>query len=122
MPSPQNPPLARPPIPGTTDITEDEFANDPEVLNCLLTPPETALKTRIWTHENSDWLRKQSAKEHKASLALANGTARVIKRRIRRRGRVGDMTKYGVGAEGGIEAGSPIAESAEEAVRMMMQR
>ena len=110
------------PVSDTPDISDAEFANDPEVRNCLLTDQEVAIKTRIWTHENSDWLRSQSAKLHKTALAEANGTARVIKRRVRRRGRVGDMTKYGVGADGGIEAGSPIAESPGEAVRMMMER
>lgn len=119
---PQPPHPQRRTIASDPDISDSEFADDPEVINCLLTPSEHAIKTRIWTHENSDWLRSQSAKQHKAALAEANGTARVIKRRIRRRGRVGDMTKYGVGAEGGVEAGSPVAQSPEEAVRMMMER
>ena len=110
------------PVPSDPDIADSEFADDPEVMNCLLTPAEHAIKMRIWTHENSDWLRSQSAKQHKAALAEANGTARIIKRRVRRRGRVGDMTKYGVGAEGGAEAGSPVAQSPGEAVRMMMER
>lgn len=119
---PQPPPHQRRPIPDDPDISDSEFADDPEVTNCLLSPAEHAIKVRIWTHENSDWLRSQSAKQHKAALAELNGTARIIKRRIRRRGRVGDMTKYGVGAEGGVEAGSPVAQSPEEAVRMMMER
>ena len=117
-----NYPKQRTSIPDTPEIADEEFADDPEVKNCLLTDHEVEIKTRIWTHENSDWLRNQSAKLHKTALAEANGTARVIKRRVRRRGRVGDMTKYGVGADGGIEAGSPVAESPEEAVRMMMER
>ena len=107
-------------IPNTADIADEEFSNDPEVTNCLLTPHEVSIKTHIWTAENRDWLRQQSAKAHKTALAEANGTARIIKRRIRRRGRVGDMRPYGVGDDGGIQAGSPVANTPEEAVKKML--
>ncbi|TQS31913.1 hypothetical protein Golomagni_07789, partial [Golovinomyces magnicellulatus] len=30
------------------DVTEDEFANDPEVANCLLSPEEARIKETIW--------------------------------------------------------------------------
>ena len=104
----------------TPEIGDDEFASDPEVLNCLLTPNEVAIKTRIWTHENHDYLRAQSAKILKQRLAEENGTARIIKRRTRRRGRVGDLRAYGVGEEGGIAEGEPIAGTPEEAVKRML--
>ena len=107
------------PIPDTESISDSEFADDPEVSNCLLTPSEIAIKTRIWTHENRDYLRAQSAKILKQQLAEENGTARVIVRRRRRRTRIGDMTAY-IGEDG--QEGMPVAGSPQEAVMKMMGR
>ena len=104
-------------IPDTDVISDSEFADDPEVSNCLLTPSEIAIKTRIWTHENRDYLRAQSAKILKQQLAEENGTARVVTRRQRRRKRIGDMTAY-IGEDG--EEGMPVAGSPQEAVMKMM--
>lgn len=105
------------PIPDTEVISDSEFADDLEVSNCLLTPSEVAIKTRIWTHENREYLRAQSAKILKQQLAEENGTARVIIRRRRRRKRIGDMTAY-IGEDG--QEGMPIAGSPQEAVMKMM--
>ena len=105
------------PIPDTEAISDSEFADDLEVSNCLLTPSEVAIKTRIWTHENRDYLRAQSAKILKQQLAEENGTARVIIRRRRRRKRIGDMTAY-IGEDG--QEGMPVAGSPQEAVMKMM--
>ena len=82
------------PIPDTEIIPDEEFANDPEVGNCLLTPEEFVVKERIWLTENGDYLRAQQAKLLKQQLAEANGTARVIIRRKRKRGRMGDASIY----------------------------
>lgn len=109
----------RPPIPDSEEIFESEFVDDPEVSNCLLTPEEVAIKTRIWTHENREYLRAQSAKVLRQQLAEENGTARVIVRRKRRRKRMGDMTDY-VGEDG--KEGGPVAGSPAEAVMQMMNR
>ena len=106
----------RPPIPDSEDISESEFASDPEVADCLLTPSQVEIKTRIWTHENRDYIRAQTAKRLRQELAEANGTARVIVRRKRRRKRIGDMTAYGV--EEGVD--KPVAGSPAEAVMRMM--
>lgn len=105
------------PIPDTETISDSEFADDPEVSNCLLTPSEIAIKTRIWTHENRDYLRAQSAKVLKQQLAEENGTARVIVRRRRRKKRIGDMSAY-IGEDG--QEGTPVASSPGEAVMKMM--
>ncbi len=113
------PPRHSTPIPMTEDISNNEFANDPEVTNCLLAPAEIAIKTRIWTHKNRDWLRAQQAKLTKQRLAEENGTARVIKKRTRRRRRIGDISAY-ADAET-IGAGSPIAASTSDAVASMME-
>ena len=105
------------PIPDSETISDGEFADDPEVCNCLLTPSEVAIKTRIWTHENREYLRAQSAKILKQQLAEEHGTARVIIHRRRRRKRIGDMSAY-IGEDG--EEGMPVAGSPQEAVMKMM--
>lgn len=51
------------------EVTEDEFANDPEVLNCLLTEDERKIKEQLWLNENKDWLRLQLEKEFKKKMA-----------------------------------------------------
>ncbi|MCJ1350585.1 MAG: transcription factor TFIIIB subunit brf1 [Icmadophila ericetorum] len=93
------------PIPDTEIIPDEEFANDPEIENCLLTPEEFAIKERIWLTENGDYLRAQQAKLVKQQLAEANGTARVIIRRKRRRGRMGDSSLYHKVREDGTVTG-----------------
>ena len=104
-PPDQGPSLPRPSIPDTEIIPEEEFADDPEVTNCLLTPSEVEIKERIWVHENADFLRAQQAKMIKKQLEKANGTARVIVRRKRRRGRMGDMSVYQRIGEDGTSSG-----------------
>ena len=107
------------PIPDSEIIPEEEFAGDPEVDDCLLTPAEIEIKERIWVHENSDYLRAQQAKMLKQQLAEANGTARVIRRRKRKRGRMGDMSAYRTGDDEGESIASTPAEATE---RMLQKR
>ena len=109
----------RKPIPDTETISDTEFASDLEVGNCLLTPAEVAIKERIWTHENRDYLRAQQNKLIKQQLAEANGTARVIVRRKRRRGRMGDMSAY---REEGDNQDADIASSPAEAAMKMLKK
>ena len=92
-------------IPSTPVIPEDEFADDPEVSDCLLTPEEVEIKERIWVHENADYLRAQQAKMIKQQLADEMGTARPIVHRKRRRGRMGDMSTYQTTNEDGQSSG-----------------
>lgn len=117
---PVTPTKPRKPIPDTEVVSETEFASDLEVENCLLTPTEAAIKERIWTHENRDYLRAQQNKLIKQQLAEANGTARVIVRRKRRRGRMGDMSAYR--EEGDNEDGDIASSPAEAAMKMLKKR
>jgi len=109
----------RAPISNFEEISDSEFCDDEEVNNCLLNPSEVAIKTRIWTHENRDYIRAQTAKALKQQLAEEAGTARIIIRRKRKRKRMGDMTQY-IGEDG--EAGVPVAGTPAEAVAKMMDR
>lgn len=52
-----------------TLIGEDEFANDPEVQYCLLSPSDVAAKEKVWVNENKIWLRQQQAKAWEARQA-----------------------------------------------------
>ena len=119
IPSPPATQQKRPPIPDTEDISDSEFASDPEISNCLLSPSEVAIKTRIWTHENRDYIRAQSAKLVRQQLAEENGTARTIIRRKRKRPRMGDMSAY---LEEGEEQGTPVAGTPAEAVHKMIKK
>ena len=92
-------------VPSTSVIPEDEFADDPEVSDCLLTPEEVEVKERIWVHENADYLRAQQAKMIKQQLAEEMGTVRPIIHRKRRRGRMGDMSTYQTTNEDGQSSG-----------------
>lgn len=124
------PTSTRPPVRMTEEISDSEFApNDPEIHNCKLTDEESAIKTLIWTHENREWIRAQHAKELKQRLMEENGTVPQIKKRIRRRTRMGDMRAYRRGQvdENGEaldeEEDSMPAEGAADAVgKMLMKR
>ncbi|KAH8911591.1 hypothetical protein BR93DRAFT_924272 [Coniochaeta sp. PMI_546] len=63
-------------------VTEDEFADDPEVQHCMLNPQEAKMKAQIWTNENEDWMRERQIKEHKKKLA-AKGPAKKTRNRNR---------------------------------------
>ena len=106
-------------IPDSEVIPEDEFADDPEVDGCMLDETERAIKERIWVHDNADYLRAQQAKMIKKQLAEANGTTRVIVRRKRRRGRMGDMSVYQRTGEDGQVTGP---QTPEEAVAAMLAK
>lgn len=105
-------------IPDSEIIPEEEFADDPEVRDCLLTAAEVEIKERIWVHENAEYLRAQQAKLLKKQLAEENGTARTIIKRKRRRMRMGDMSQYEQDGETGSIASSP----AEATLKMMQKR
>ncbi|MCJ1396877.1 transcription factor TFIIIB subunit brf1 [Xylographa trunciseda] len=106
-------------IPDSEIIPAEEFADDPEVDGCMLNETERAIKERIWVHDNADYLRSQQAKLIRKQLAEANGTARVIVRRKRKRGRMGDMSVYQQTAEDGQVTGP---RTPEEAVAAMLAK
>ncbi|KAK4619885.1 Transcription factor IIIB subunit [Fulvia fulva] len=57
----------------TAEELEKEFANDPEVGNCLLDADEVRIKEQIWVAHNEDWLRKQAERDLLAKTQKANG-------------------------------------------------
>ncbi|KAL3428083.1 transcription factor tfiiib complex subunit brf1 [Phlyctema vagabunda] len=69
-------------------IGEDEFANDPEVNNCLLKDEEVRKKEKIWVNENKGWLREQQEKLLKKKLAETQPPKATRKRK--KKARIGE--------------------------------
>ncbi|KAI1134017.1 hypothetical protein F5Y05DRAFT_400284 [Hypoxylon sp. FL0543] len=49
-------------------IGDDEFADDPEVQFCQLSPQEVKIKESIWINANKDWLRKKQEKDFRKQM------------------------------------------------------
>lgn len=103
----------------TAEALEEEFANDLEVQNCLLSDAEQKVKEQIWVVHNEDWLRQQQEKRLIEAVAKATGRdaqgrkkgAKAIKRK--RKSKMGDGTTL-------AEATTPI-ETPADASRAMME-
>ncbi|PHH65078.1 hypothetical protein CDD81_3476 [Ophiocordyceps australis] len=68
------------------EIEEDEFADDPEVTNCLLSPDEAHIKELIWVNQNKDWLRKHQEKIFKSKMEAERPKQTRRRRKIPRMG------------------------------------
>ncbi|KAJ5390440.1 Transcription factor IIIB 70 kDa subunit [Penicillium cataractarum] len=108
-------------VPDSVDIDEAEFADDPEVANCLLSSEEIELKEHIWVHENKEYLRTQQAKALKRALAEATAGPSSSKPRKRRKGRLGDVA-YLEGEGDGEDGRSSRAATPAEATRRMLEK
>lgn len=87
-------------------IGEDEFKDDPEVVNCLLSEEDSAKKETLWINENKHWLRKQQVREWERKKA-EDGPPKA-KRNRKKKNRMGlNQTE---------PAGSP-AEAAANAIK-----
>lgn len=83
------------------DVTEDEFADDPEVVNCLLSPEEARIKEIIWVNQNKDWLRKHQEKVFRRKME-AERPKQTRKRRKRARMGEGQTSPASSAAEAAI--------------------
>jgi transcription factor IIIB subunit 2 len=83
------------------DVTEDEFADDPEVANCLLSPEEARIKETIWVNQNKDWLRKHQEKVFQRKVE-ADRPKQTRKRRKRARMGEGQTSPASSAAEAAI--------------------
>ncbi|KAG9896982.1 hypothetical protein KCU94_g10439, partial [Aureobasidium melanogenum] len=95
-------------------IGEDEFADDPEVANALLSEEQVKVKEMIWVAHNEDWLRAQQAKQLKKALEEAEGKDKKTNKR-KKRGRMGDGTVL-------TDAGTPVESPADASLRMLEKR
>jgi transcription factor IIIB subunit 2 len=95
-------------------IGEDEFADDPEVANALLSEEQVRVKEMIWVAHNEDWLRAQQAKQLKKALEEAEGKDKKVNKR-KKRGRMGDGTVL-------TDAGTPVESPADASLRMLEKR
>ncbi|KHN96085.1 Transcription factor TFIIB [Metarhizium album ARSEF 1941] len=89
------------------DVTEDEFADDPEVQNCLLSPDEARIKELIWVNQNKDWLRQRQEKLFRKKVEAERPKQT---RRRRKRARIGEGQT------------SPASSAAEAAVNVAKDR
>ena len=101
-------------VPTSEIIEENEFADDPEVSNCLLNEDEMVIKERIWVTHNEDWLRTQQERILKKALTEASGKNQQKKPRKKRTYRRGDGSSV-------TDGGTP-AESPAEASQRMLNR
>lgn len=89
-------------------VTEDEFANDPEVMYCKLGEKEIEMKMQIWVNENEDWMRENQKRLHQKRLA-AKGPPKKTRNRTR-------MPRIGEGQA------SPASSAGEAAVSQLKMR
>ncbi|KAI9148124.1 Transcription factor IIIB 60 kDa subunit [Paramyrothecium foliicola] len=83
------------------DVTEDEFADDPEVINCLLSPEEARIKEVIWVNQNKEWLRQHQEKVFRRKVE-AERPKQTRKRRKRARMGEGQTSPASSAAEAAI--------------------
>lgn len=99
---------------------ELEFADDPEVMHCLLSPEESRLKEQIWVTHNEDWLRGQHEKELLKRIAEATNAD---KEKIKGRGGKGRKKRSKIGDRSVLEtAETPIETPADAASAMLKKR
>ena len=104
----------------TPESLEEEFSNDPEVQNCLLSEAEQVSKEQIWVHNNLDWLRLQQEKKMVEAVVKATGRNAQGKKpgkgakRTKRR-KIGDGTTL-------AEATTPIETPADATAAMLAKR
>jgi transcription factor IIIB 90 kDa subunit len=80
------------------EILDDEFDDDPEIANVILSEAEVLIKEHIWVEENKQWLRDEHAKRIKKHLQDAADIAAGLvpgqssKKKRRRGRRLGDVS------------------------------
>lgn len=71
----------------SVEVLEDEFADDLEVLNCLLSPDEARIKETIWVNQNKEWLRLHQEKVFRRKVEAERPKQT---RKRRKRARIGE--------------------------------
>ncbi|KAI0594504.1 hypothetical protein F4775DRAFT_573455 [Biscogniauxia sp. FL1348] len=85
-------------------ISEDEFADDPEVQFCELAPDEVKIKEEIWMNMNKDWLRKQQEKTYRQQMEKLGPPKRRRNRVKKPRIGEGQLTPASTPGEAAVEA------------------
>lgn len=94
------------------EVGDDEFDNDPDVMNCVCTEAEIQVREKVWVTENAEWLRDQQEKILREELDRAtNGKKKKPKAR-RRFDQMGD----------GSVLGGKAAASPRDAVAKMIKK
>jgi transcription factor IIIB subunit 2 len=69
------------------ELAEDEFADDPEVQNAILTEEELTRREKLWVTDNDKWLRENQEKIFQKKIDSRKPKAT---RRRRKRPRIGE--------------------------------
>ncbi|KAI0850657.1 hypothetical protein F5Y00DRAFT_232865 [Daldinia vernicosa] len=85
-------------------IGEDEFADDPEVQFCKLSPEEVKIKESIWINANKDWLRKKQEIIYRKQMEELGPPKRKRNRVKKPRIGEGQLTPASTPGEAAIEA------------------
>ncbi|KAI5867360.1 hypothetical protein GGS23DRAFT_547965 [Durotheca rogersii] len=85
-------------------ISEDEFADDPEVQHCKLSEEEVKIKESIWINANKDWLRKQQEKAYRKQMEELGPPKRRRNRVKKPRIGEGQLTPASTPGEAAVEA------------------
>ncbi|KAH9904023.1 hypothetical protein F4778DRAFT_77603 [Xylariomycetidae sp. FL2044] len=85
-------------------IGEDEFADDPEVQFCKMSPEEVKIKESIWLNTNKEWLRKQQEKEYRKQMDALGPPKRKRHRTKKPRIGEGQLTPASSPAEAAVQA------------------
>lgn len=89
-------------------IDADEFEDDPEVANCLLSLEEVEVKEKIWVTHNHDWLRLQQERHLDTLMEAAMGKKKRTQKRKSR--------------QSSIANDSPASTPAEASQRMLARK
>jgi transcription factor IIIB 90 kDa subunit len=89
------------------EVGEDEFADDPEVQNCVLSAEESKIKELLWVNENKDWMRLQQEKVFRKKMEADRPKAT---RKRKKKPRIGEGQT------------SPASTPGEAAVNAMKER
>ncbi len=95
-------------------IALDEFDDDPEIANCILSEAEMKIKERIWVTHNEDWLRAQQRKKLKKRLDEESGKDKKAKEKKPR--------EFHPAGDPNIVAGETPPESPAEATERMLKK
>lgn len=118
------------------EILDDEFEDDPEIANVILTEQEVLIKEHIWVDENKQWLRDEHAKRIKKQLQDAADVAAGLvpgqsnKKKRRRGRRLGDVSylkdnekdSEGADVDGDQDEASRARRSASIAMKGMLEQ
>lgn len=85
-------------------IGEEEFEDDPEVRDCLMSEEEANIKQIIWISQNKEWMRQQQEKAYRKQMEALGPPKRTRNRHKKPRIGEGQLTPASTPGEAAVEA------------------